>query len=267
MLGDLKSNGVDANLNQYYLFDSLLYTPNTYGFELIKYQVITDSNIINESTICQIKLIVCYLSCKTCSEIQTDTNNENHNCETCKVGYYRKKDDLNNNCYPSDANIDKYYFDSEKGMFMPCDTSCQTCFDKTNYSCITCNTNDKYYPKDPHDYCYHFSYTLNNPFFFDNPGAGTIRPYIYTCNRCTAELNNEIRHHNCTECNNGYSFFEGKITTNCYDSSVDNSSYYYNIPDNTFYKCFTSCETCDNKKDFTSHHCTFCYWESCSKYI
>ena len=82
------------------------------------------------------KFMKCY---KTCQECTGQYNDNNHNCEICKINYIMTSD--KNSCYSETP--DNYYLDNENNIYKRCHESCLRCFSDTNISCTKCHKDFK----------------------------------------------------------------------------------------------------------------------------
>lgn len=82
-----------------------------------KYNVVKDNGF---SKSCKITILGCYQSCASC---KTEGNADDNKCLTCIEQYYKKKDDVNSNCYTGEQDgyliYDEYYW--------KCGTNCLKC--------------------------------------------------------------------------------------------------------------------------------------------
>ena len=80
----------------------------------------------------------CYSSCGTCEESGNETN---HNCLTCKPGYFTFNDSFfyNNNCF--EICTFYYYFDSENKYHCTSDEKCPVEFNKSIHNKLKCIDN------------------------------------------------------------------------------------------------------------------------------
>jgi hypothetical protein len=187
------------------------------------------------------KYLACYSSCQTCSAAG-DINN--HQCDTCKTGFYPKADNKTS-CY--NTTPPQYYFDG--ALYQPCYSSCQTCTvsgTSTDQKCQTCLPN--YYPTaDNAANCYN---TAPNSYYFD----GTVYQKCYsTCLTCMAV--GTVTNHNCKTCIAG-DYQKVDNMTSCFVSPVNG---YYLDTNNIFQKCYSTCATCTNTAGTaTNHQCKLC---------
>ena len=107
-----------------------------------KYEVIFRNygKVIEETKDCTFYIRVCYQTCSKCYDLDSDDNN--HQCKECKLGYYPCED--NYNCKTKEEMIgSNYYFDEDEQIFKRCYLSCATCNSKSLESknnCIKCAT-------------------------------------------------------------------------------------------------------------------------------
>ena len=92
----------------------------------------------------------CFISCSLCDkgkEFDLETNQDNHNCLTCRENYYHLKNDLNpNNCYNEEEMKPKKYY-LVRNYWTICHENCGTCDERPEYdnnnklisqNCLTC---------------------------------------------------------------------------------------------------------------------------------
>ena len=174
------------------------------------------------STVCNINVEIksCYISCKNCSLSEDDSDNENHNCLSCKDNYYpfSKKE---TNCYAKeDANLD-WYFDEDKNIFDICNSECKTCYGPNNDNCLSCPLNNDNNPL----------YLYNGKCILDCP-IGTFisknTEKIYICENCYI---------NCKTCNESGTPLDMKCESCSEDKIIYRKECYeiYNYSNKTFY--------------------------------
>ena len=152
----------------------------------------------------------CYPSCQTCFPYKH--NDENHQCETCKPGYYFKED--TNNCY---QKVDEYYyFDEERGIFSHCHENCLTCSNKeinsTYMNCLSCDP-DSYFYYEKSTNCLYCPKYINymqtecideipEGYYLSDKNLHTIEKCHYLCKTCISgpyTLNENV-YMNCETC-------------------------------------------------------------------
>ena len=104
------------------------------------------------SLICQIDIIICFQSCKSCNHEKSISSKEQY-CKECNSGYYPIDTEINavegNNCYTKDdSEVSNYYLDTTVNAFKICDTTCKTCSDAN--SCDSCKK-DYYFKANRND--------------------------------------------------------------------------------------------------------------------
>ena len=134
--GYFKLNGqkLDAN-NKFKLLNTVFnFYPENY--EKIPVKFINYGDISNQ--VCTLNIRVCHPRCLDC--IDSDANENNHQCSKCKSEHYPCED--NKNCWKIEEMIgSNYYFDEDEKMFKRCYKSCATCKAKSlDYinNCIKC---------------------------------------------------------------------------------------------------------------------------------
>ena len=91
------------------------------------------------------KWMICYETCKTCSELGNEIDNK---CISCISKYYLIYG--TSNCLFSELAQEKgYYFNTTYNQYVRCDKACLTCTGgliRENTNCIKCNNELGYYP-------------------------------------------------------------------------------------------------------------------------
>ena len=195
----------------------------------------------------------CYQKCKTCNQ---GGDNNNNNCLTCDDSLFFNL----GNCV-TEAECTNGVF--TEGFINKCkcttDIRCKFCNEtsKLYERCISCDTDNGYYPKSDEPDINSFINCYKNPegYFLNNL---QYEPCYNSCKSCTGfgdENNNK-----CNECKSGY---EVKNDTegdnNCYQ--ICDHYYYYDIENN--YKCTEEsiCPSNFNKLIETKKRCI----DDCSK--
>ena len=177
-----------------YISEKQFYKPNILMGKKIKYKF---------------SLSNCYDSCSICSELSEDDNN--HKCINCKEGFYFKEG--TNNCY--DKINEKYYFDNNKKIFIPCYKNCLTCSTKENDSynmnCLSCENEFKFYNKSKN--CLNCPKYINfeqnecideipDGYYLENKELGIIGKCYYLCKTCRegSYIINSNLYMNCDTC-------------------------------------------------------------------
>ena len=163
---DPKCTSCNNDLGYYLAYDKP--SSKCYNKSTIDSQYIL-STIINQTTGEIIKKwMICYKTCKTCSNLGND---ENNNCVTCISKFYLIYG--TSNCIKSDyARENGYYFNTTYGQFVKCDKACLTCTDGLkgkNTNCIKCNTELGYFPikGKGNSMCYNAE-TIGEGYFFNS---------------------------------------------------------------------------------------------------
>jgi hypothetical protein len=109
-------------------------------------------------------LAVCYSSCASCLYSGMEIE---HNCLSCKSGYYFIYQ--TSNCISEEyAKDNNYYFNNSLGQFVKCDKACKGCFGSGANNCTACNEDEEYYLINGNDNssCYN-SETILEGYFLD----------------------------------------------------------------------------------------------------
>ena len=92
------------------------------------------SDKIEENDIeCELKIQICDISCKNCSEYSESNDKK---CLSCADNYYPLEDNKLN-CTLKTSKIDNYFFSEEYSKFMKCKDNCKICENLSN--CTQCN--------------------------------------------------------------------------------------------------------------------------------
>ena len=206
---------------------------------------------------CNKQFIICYTTCQTCYDC--DGNKNDHKCNKCIDGYYKKVDGKNN-CYTEEEKrqlFPNYFLDKENNIFDKCYLSCGTCRlkgNKNKHKCDTCAEN--YYPIEGKEYlfnCYNDSDKPKN-YYFDNDKKLYVKCYS-TCNECLGKgLKNNS---NCLSCIK-YHHFLVKEPGNCIMEGTQPLNFYLEEKNNSYQECFEKCKTCSKYKDKNSENCITC---------
>ena len=168
----------------------------------------------------------CYFSCNNC---YGEGNDNNHNCESCKINY-KVIPEMNNekNCY---KDCYYYYFIDISGNYQ-CTTE-DSCPDDKNKKievkkeCVDNCTNVRPYIYEYNNICtddcpYNTYLTTDNNYLCQKDPEGyyldinIYKPCYYLCKKCNEGGNSS--NHNCEECISGYHFLNGRgIENNCYE--------------------------------------------------
>ena len=185
------------------------------------------------SLICEIKLKLCYETCKSCNPDKISTLSEQY-CKECNDNYYGIQSKIENdkdgyNCYDK---IDNYY--KKDNAFYPCNYTCLTC--ENDNSCIKCKEN------------YYFKVDESNQVLYDNKCFNTLPDghyIVYDANiETTTEIINVVYkpcYSTCSSCT-GYGTYE---SNNCILCEDDYTHYFY---DKT--QCTKKIEDCINQKNY-----------------
>ena len=172
----------------------------------------------------------CYSTCDSCSIGGSDTN---HNCNNCKVNFY-KASDLGNNCYDS---LNGYYLPASptpSSIWEKCSNNCETCNDAGDDKCNSCASG--YYFRIPlgsttqettPTKCYNQD-TIPNGYYLDSD-ANLFTPCFETCETCSQGKIGD--NHNCLTCKSPYIY---KYGVNCVDQCPSPTYGFHS-------KCIASC--------------------------
>jgi hypothetical protein len=193
-------------------------------------------------------IIVCYLSCGSCTTTGTTTNN---NCTSCLTsGSYYQLYDNPSQCYKNTDIVPGYKFDQTTSSFiLACYQSCNTCAGAgttANNNCTLCLTSGSYYPAQGQpSQCYKSS-DIVPKYFFDKVSIVFIPCYI-SCSFCSAPGNDTI--HNCLICDTTNNYYRlSDNPSQCYKSNDTIPHYFFNI--DKFSPCDPSCISCANTADY-----------------
>ena len=207
---------------------------------------------------CIKKYIICYKTCETCFDC--DGNEEEHKCNICINGYYKKVDG-NNNCYTEEEKkilFPNYFLNKDINKFDKCYFSCGTCRlkgNKNKHKCDTCAEN--YYPTEGDEYlfnCYNDEDKPNNYYF--NKDKKLFVKCNPTCNECS-EKGESNTNSNCLSCIKYHHFYSNE-PGNCIMEGTQPINYFLNETDNSYQECYETCKTCSKYKDINSENCISC---------
>lgn len=172
-----------------YFYKRIKYVPKYVQNEEYLYIIfyyVEDSFYIS-SSYCKLNINAqCYESCETCSnEIG---NEENHQCRTCKEGFFFK--DNSNNCYQ--GNVPFLFFNSQIKKYKNCLSHCYSCNDDT--SCNICQEGYKKaneYDENENSFCVN---QCNSSYYFDIDNNFVCLPKKQICPPKFACMNKETKH-------------------------------------------------------------------------
>ena len=177
-------NCITCALNKY----KIKGTNNCYGNEMneIGYTLDNENEWVN-----------CYVTCKTCSDVE---NNIEQNCINCKDGLY--KIESTSNCTDSTIEEKGYYLDNE--IYKQCKPPCKTC--SSELDCNTCIQD--YYPlEDELNKCYNGE--IENYYFDEN-----IFKHCYPlCTKCLTKGTKDNQ--KCILCKDNLLLNEGNCVDKC----------------------------------------------------
>jgi hypothetical protein len=187
----------------------------------------------------------CYLSCSTCQETGTPTDNK---CTQCMPGYYK----LGNSSMCQQV-AEGYYFDN--GIFSKCYYTCAACSaggTQANHFCDRCRTGYSSL-EDKLKNCALNTDSLAG-YYFDKT-ANLFKKCYSTCSECN-QIGDNVNN-NCNSCVYGYSKIDDQ-PLNCIPSNSIIPGYYLDTNSNKFTKCYNSCKSCSQKGDDSNHQCLEC---------
>ena len=196
------------------------------------------------------KYIKCYESCKNCFGAG---NEENHNCNECKVNYPYILNKIGyKNCYNTcpynsyiekttntkyctenqicPSNYDKLITD-KKECLEKCEEDEEYKYEFENECYINCP--DETYPKENEYLCFR---EKPEGYYFD---SNIYKKCYVSCKNCNIAGN--IDNHNCNECNDNYPY---EIIRTDYKNCYNNCPYYYYIDKATYNKYCTESQAC-----------------------
>ena len=217
---------------------------------------LSQENYVSLNT-CIKKFIICYKTCETCFDC--DGNEEEHKCNLCINGYYKKVDG-NNNCYTEEEKrqlFPNYFLNKDINKFDKCYFSCGTCRlkgNKNKHKCDTCAKN--YYPTEGNEYLFNCYTDSDKPknYYFDNNKKLFVKCNP-TCGECSEYGNTNTS--NCLSCIKYHHFFSNE-PGNCIMEGTQPVNYFLNETDNSYQECYETCKTCSKYKDINSDNCISC---------
>ena len=221
------------------------------------FQFLLNQENYQTTNTCYKTFIICYKTCQTCYDCNGNEND--HKCNQCIEGYYKKVDG-NNNCYTEEEKrqlFPNYFLNKDINKFDKCYSSCGTCRlkgNKNKHKCDTCAEN--YYPTEGNEYLFNCYNDFDKPknYFFDNDKKLYVK-CSSTCNECSEKGNKN--NNNCTTCIRYHHFFE-KEPGNCIMEGTQPLNFYLDEQNNTYQECYERCKTCSKYKDDNSENCISC---------
>ena len=207
------------------------------------------------SLICQIDIIICFQSCKSCNHEKSISSKEQY-CLECNSGYYPIDTEINtvegNNCYTKeDSEVSNYYLDTSANAFKICDTTCKTCSDAN--SCDSCKE-DYYFKANRNDVIQHnekcFNLLPDSHFFYfgvkvkDKNGneitQSVYEPCYDTCLSCYSKGSQKANA--CSKCKNDLKLYDfgGYQCTRDTDKCLEDKSF-WTFNDNNEITCTKKC--------------------------
>jgi hypothetical protein len=193
----------------------------------------------------------CYSTCKTCSAIGTDTQN---NCLTCASGYYSLEDNATQ-CYPPNLVMIGYYWDINNLRYSKCYSSCATCSTVGNdnlHNCNSCLAN--YFTlQNNSSYCFAKTVLLYN-YFWDEANQRFSSCYA-SCLTCS--MAGTASQNNCTSCKANFYALQDNSSM-CFAPSLSMTNYFWDSTNSRYSNCYSSCSTCNQAGSSSAHNCLAC---------
>ena len=264
----LNNNKLNAD-NEFHISSELTFSSTVSKKFNIKF---INKGIRDSDRECSLDIRVCHQRCAKCFDQDIDEkNNEYHQCEICKSGFYPVEG--NNNCMTKDEMKDKnYYFDEEEQKFKKCYKSCATCNAKSfdyEHNCTACENSYHYiYNETRKKNCIHENEKPINTFL--DSETNTYELCNERCHSCSQK--SDIINNNCDECkkddNKNYIYhFVYNEPGQCINENEKPSDTYLDLDDNTYKKCYYRCSSCDIKGDESNNNCNECLKDKNGNYI
>ena len=224
-------------------FKNTLSSPNVV-LSTINYYIY--SNETYQSKMCSIKInsLKCNIGCLNCNKIPSECtecdNNDNY--------YYSPE--INTECYNLNEKKEEWFFDKIEKKFYICSKSCKHYITLSNENLIDCGNNYIYYPVENKNECW-LKETNNNYYFF-NTNTKQFEECYERCNSCTKKR--DILTQNCISCKSDYIL----LNNNCYLPTEKVENYYYNLTQNKFIECYSSCKYCNGLGEINNNNCKVC---------
>ena len=242
--------------NNYYYFDE---TNKFYCKETCRGYY---NKIIEEKKIC----------IDDCKKDRTYKYEFNNTCYSkCPNGTYTLEDNKDNLCY--DHIPDGYYLDKENETFKRCYESCYKCEEKGNKitnNCKECKSNYTFYTNlknisNCYPICeYYYYFDESNNFHCNKTCPDEYNKLIVNKSKCIDRCENDdiykYEYNNTcySKCPKGTYKLEDD-NYYCYDEAQD--GYYLDLENQTYKKCYNTCDTCDKGGNESNHNCLKCIEE------
>ena len=178
------------DMNKY--CEELVYYPENENENINEKQFYEPKILIGKIANYKFRLSNCYDSCKTCTSLSEDENDQK--CIVCREGFYFKEG--TNNCYDK---VDKFYLDKEDKVFKPCYKNCLTCSGKESspyeMNCLSCENGYKLYNKSNNclncpkyvnveqNQCVNEN-TIPDGYYLEDSNLGSLGKCYYLCLTC-----------------------------------------------------------------------------------
>ncbi|MCQ2755108.1 MAG: hypothetical protein MJ231_08725, partial [bacterium] len=217
-----------------------------------------DDDIYNLEQTTSIAIVICYDSCFSC-EISGTADDQN--CLSCDNStYFFKENRTKNNCINKDSIGDKFFVDYESNLIKQCYYTCKTCNSlgtETNSTCLLCDTENKYYPKDV-DLANCLPTQPENYYLYGEGDSKVYKQCSTKCNDCYGPANDE-NGTNCILCATGFYKKDNNSNTDCLGEKPTN--YYLDTtkePD-LYLPCSDKCNGCYGPaNDENGTNCILC---------
>ena len=219
--------------------------------------------------ICDISCLKCKgpgpENCETCNnekELENYSSEDKRIIKGLKVTtiQYYWNNEKQEKC--ADTPEPKYYLNDTLSSFMPCYRSCGSCKKGGNELSHNCDTCDVGYYKYLNVYtsnCYlkeekesnlYSDIELNTDFSTEE---NVLKQCSELCSKCEGPNDNQ-----CTKCTfDSFPECDHGETFKCFKSARA-ENYYFDIEEQCWGECYSSCASCDNKPDIRSHNCLSC---------
>ena len=198
----------------------------------------------------------CFTGCLTCNTIGTSKDDTQcTSCDTTKSFYPVLGTE--SICYSESTKKNNYFLNADN-KYDTCYSGCATCntkgTDETDTKCLTCDTNNSYFPLvNNTSQCY-----LNTKHPVGYYFNVNVFSFCYTgCLTCSG-YGTSVSDTRCDSCNTAANFFPLVDNANqCYYSTSKINYYYFDT--DKFEKCTDGCLTCDGKgTDVDNTNCLTC---------
>ena len=196
----------------------------------------------------------CYETCGSCKEAGTK---DKHNCLTCKKenGKYLYHFIYNKptNCIPESEKPDDTYLNDCDNTYKKCHDACATCNGAGSDSYTNCKKcANGYY------FVYWKKYHCVKPGNQNCTCVISNNTYVKCYDRCAScDKSGDSNNHNCKTCASGYHFVYNK-EGQCILPSEKPDDTYLDEDDDTYKKCYETCNACSGAGNAESHKCTEC---------